>query len=47
VDINQANINELRHVAGIRHEVAQSIIEVRSTKDGFHNRKELLEVPGI
>lgn len=47
VDTNQANINELRHVAGIRHEVAQSIIEVRSAKNGLHNRKELLEVSGI
>ncbi len=47
VDINKATINELRHIAGIKHDVAQNIIEYRTSNGGFKNRKELLEVPGI
>ena len=47
VDVNQASINELRHIAGIRHDIAQNIIEYRTSKGGFKNRRELLEVPDI
>ncbi|MGC8846066.1 MAG: helix-hairpin-helix domain-containing protein, partial [Candidatus Hydrogenedens sp.] len=47
VDINKASINELRHIAGLKHDTAQNIIEYRTAKGGFKNRKELLEVPGI
>lgn len=47
LDINQASITELRHIAGIKHDIAQNIIEYRTSKGGFRNRKELLEVSGI
>jgi len=47
VDLNQADVNELKHIAGIRAEIAQNIIESRNSKGGFKNRKELLDVNGI
>jgi len=47
IDINQASINELRHIAGLKHNIAENIVEYRTAKGGFKNRKELLEVPGI
>ncbi|MCX7544434.1 Tex family protein [Marinicella gelatinilytica] len=47
VDLNTASPDILKYVAGISDSVAQNIIDFRTERGGFSDRKQLLEVPRL
>lgn len=47
IDINSAEIDELKALDGIGNSIATKIIEYRETYGNFKNREELLNVDGI
>ncbi len=47
VDLNTASVSLLRYVSGLTARTAKAIVAHREAHGAFHERKELLEVPGI
>jgi len=47
VDVNTASSALLQYVAGIGKRLAENIIQFREDNGKFHNRKSLLNVPGL
>lgn len=47
LDVNTASAEMLRYVSGLQFGLAQAIVEARKERNGFTNRQQLLEVPGI
>lgn len=47
ININTAGINELKTLEGIGEELAQRIIDYRSTKSGFEVIQDIMKVNGI
>ena len=47
VDLNTASPSLLMHVSGFNQLIARRVVEYRDRHGRFHNRKQLLDVPGV
>jgi uncharacterized protein len=47
VDLNTASPNLLKQVSGLTSKTAQAVVKYRAEHGMFHNRQQLLKVPGI